>query len=659
MSAPNSLTAWLRACPVWAVLIGCSGVDVDERFYVCRSEDDCGTGLTCEVPPGYPFGACIKPGAPLPPGFPPKDDKDTITPADAEVAATDNDDGTPGPGAETTEKDASDGGDVGDSVDTSDSADATDDADGNDADSTDGPADVIEDSHGGDSDTVDGVDGVESDDGDILDGADLSEVDTSDSGDAVDSEVVDTDAHACEVDCQVGVETRCEDGQVRTCIAGEGDCPMWSELADCVPTAACLAATCVEAGCEEAPKDDACYIDSVCYVFGDAKPDGDGCLICDPLVLQDDWSIASNATLCASTECLEGGLCLDGTCSDETAVDCDDKNVCTDDSCDDLTGCLNEANSAVCSDDSACTLSDHCEATLCVGKVKDCDDKEQCTSDHCDAILGCQNDPLTNECNDGVSCTKNDVCTSGLCLGTPDVSLCGTPASDCVVMSCDPVTGCESTNDNSLCDDGNECTNDLCGAGGCVNQAASGGCDDGDPCTSTDTCSNKVCAGTAKVCPGTCGTCRYCPKDEAQSGGTCLIAKKLTTGVSFADAVAQMETLCPQPQNADDHPELMPLKTAADNAAAEQARAFTCGTASAWIGIAAVGGEWLIRAAEPVEFTNWSGGTEPAAPDGSGVSLNAGGIWTAGLSTEVRTCIVCRHGGAQDGMCVNPPAPCP
>ncbi|MFH1531961.1 MAG: hypothetical protein ABIK09_14640 [Pseudomonadota bacterium] len=58
----------------------------------------------------------------------------------------------------------------------------------------------------------------------------------------------------------------------------------------------------------------------------------------------------------------------------------------------------------------------------------------------------------------------------------------------------------EDCDDPSDCDDGDPCTTDLCTAGECVYQDATGVCDDGDPCTVADQCAAGTCAGTLMDC---------------------------------------------------------------------------------------------------------------------------------------------------------------
>ena len=91
---------------------------------------------------------------------------------------------------------------------------------------------------------------------------------------------------------------------------------------------------------------------------------------------------------CTVSDVCSGGTCV-GTTNDSL---CDDANVCTDDSCDPATGCVNTNNSAPCDDGDACTTADTCAAGACVGGAPpDCDDANVCTDDSCDPATGCVN----------------------------------------------------------------------------------------------------------------------------------------------------------------------------------------------------------------------------------------------------------------------------
>jgi len=102
-------------------------------------------------------------------------------------------------------------------------------------------------------------------------------------------------------------------------------------------------------------------------------------------------------------ECTETDQCSEGACVG-SPVDCDDGNACTDDSCAPDSGCANDPveDGSPCGDGDACTASDGCEAGVCVGTGNlDCDDQDVCTDDSCDAGLGCLNEPITPCCGNG------------------------------------------------------------------------------------------------------------------------------------------------------------------------------------------------------------------------------------------------------------------
>jgi len=110
----------------------------------------------------------------------------------------------------------------------------------------------------------------------------------------------------------------------------------------------------------------------------------------------------------------------------------------------------------------------------CDGAVDEetCDDGNPCTEDSCDGADGCVYNPLAGvECTDGDLCTVGDHCVEGVCAGNP-----------------------------VQCDDGNECTDDLCVEGVCQATDNNTLCDDGDPCTLGDVCDGGLCKGTAIAC---------------------------------------------------------------------------------------------------------------------------------------------------------------
>lgn len=194
--------------------------------------------------------------------------------------------------------------------------------------------------------------------------------------------------------------------------------------------------------------------------------------------------------------CDEKGVCIGGTCTSTSPVDCDDLNPCTDDACIDPLGCTHVPNSAPCFDGDLCTGPDLCVEGACqtLG-FKSCDDLIFCTTDACvegdcvhtpnDAAcadpaagpcveplcvadVGCNHAPITGPCDDGKACTEPDTCDGPVCTG-PSICLdipchltscneAGTcdykqqkPGSDCatpgMVGGCDEEASCVASSD--------------------------------------------------------------------------------------------------------------------------------------------------------------------------------------------------------------------
>ncbi|MCA9604870.1 MAG: hypothetical protein KC619_04725 [Myxococcales bacterium] len=157
----------------------------------------------------------------------------------------------------------------------------------------------------------------------------------------------------------------------------------------------------------------------------------------------------------------------------------------------------------------------------------------------------CESD---GECVSEVECSVGR-CIEGSCFFAPDDGLC--PSDE----RCDPVEGCfggallgdpcRSPDDCGVsliccggrcespgCDDGNACTDDVCGAAGCEHAPSTGSCDDGVFCNGADTCAGGTCSvhsgdpcGGASVCDEPAAACVGCvvdadcpPDAEARSG---------------------------------------------------------------------------------------------------------------------------------------------
>jgi hypothetical protein len=248
---------------------------------------------------------------------------------------------------------------------------------------------------------------------------------------------------------------------------------------------------------------------------------------CEPLTGDCSVVPANNEWLCDDDDaCTMSSACEAGECAGGMAINCNDGNICTDDSCDPDSGCSNVPNSEPCMDGNVCTTTDQCEDGECFGgpplecndnnicsgqetcdpalgcqwgTPPDCDDSNSCTTDSCDPGLGCQN-KLTN-CSDNDNCTV-DFCVDGACKNVSIV--CQDDGNPCTVEQCDLLTG-QCAVSLKDCNDNNLCTLDSCVDGECLNEAYSccddTGCsqwkcdpdlgwqlvedpfDDGDPCT--------------------------------------------------------------------------------------------------------------------------------------------------------------------------------
>ena len=290
----------------------------------------------------------------------------------------------------------------------------------------------------------------------------------------------DTDEDSCDDDdpCTVDEECidsacysspKCDDGNVctnDTCKAESGECKHAanSEFCDdndaCTTGDSCVQAACVGVGVLDCSDGNDCTEDT-------CESDS-GCLDPEPLTGTD----CSDGSLCTTEDKCEQGVCVGA------ATECDDDNVCTDDSCDEIDGqCINFPNELACDDLDPCTKDDMCGAGTCQGVPDDCDDGNQCTENWCQEGVGCQTANVEDGtgCDDGEECWVGDTCQSAVCESGVELNLCDDD-NDCTADSCKPKIGCQ----NDAVDDGL-------------------GCDDKDACTPTDSCQGGVCLGQGDV----------------------------------------------------------------------------------------------------------------------------------------------------------------
>ena len=235
----------------------------------------------------------------------------------------------------------------------------------------------------------------------------------------------------------------------------------------------------------------------------------------------------ADGTSCSDMNlCTENDTCTNGICQG-SLIDCSTGNICATGNCNITTGlCDSVNNNFPCDDLNPCTIDDRCNNSICVGTPKDCNDGNICTNNTCNPNNGiCEAANNMVPCDDLNPCTIQDMCISGICMGMPNTCSDNNPCTD---DSCNKFTGlCENVNNNNNpckhpdlcivddmcfngtcvgiqkdCTDNNPCTGSVCNSqtGNCesINQNVT--CDDNDPCTLNDVCVNGTCSGTQMDC---------------------------------------------------------------------------------------------------------------------------------------------------------------
>jgi uncharacterized repeat protein (TIGR01451 family) len=155
---------------------------------------------------------------------------------------------------------------------------------------------------------------------------------------------------------------------------------------------------------------------------------------------------------------------------------------------------------AACADDLPCT-EQACQAGACVVTVPtDCDDGNLCTNDTCNPSEGCRNDPVLP----GVVLFTT-TCGEGACAENTGVATC---VNGNVVDSCNPFAGAMSESCNGLdddCDGQADTRLTTCGSGDCANtgtQSCEGGVWGPDTCVLEPNDAPEVCNGRDDDCDG-------------------------------------------------------------------------------------------------------------------------------------------------------------
>ncbi len=260
---------------------------------------------------------------------------------------------------------------------------------------------------------------------------------------------------------------RCEQGSF--CNAGavcrDGQCVGTNPCDDEIE---CTVDLCNEGNdrCTHSPNALACPMDNGCLIVSCAptNPNADPITGCTE-------QVRANGSECTTGDHCVYEKCQDGQCIVDFPIDCSRGNTnCKQYTCDQAVGCVTK----FINEGGVCTLSDLpfdicfidfvCQQGICAGNIpKDCDDGIACTQDGCETHNGqCFNSPVHSLCPGG----------DGQCV----LSLCD-PIRDCIIENlnngawcatgdfCMPEGHCQNLNcipDKPQCDDGFDCTQDLC-----------------------------------------------------------------------------------------------------------------------------------------------------------------------------------------------------
>jgi uncharacterized protein (TIGR03382 family) len=141
--------------------------------------------------------------------------------------------------------------------------------------------------------------------------------------------------------------------------------------------------------------------------------------------------------------------CNNGQCqhpADPNGVCTDDDNECTDDVCQNGM-CVHLDNSDPCDDADACTELDTCNNGSCNGTDVECNDQNICSLDSCDPMSGCINDPVVGCCFSDADCQVGEICLLGSnsCIPDPDPDTGTDTTTDSDTSSEGTTTGSDTT----------------------------------------------------------------------------------------------------------------------------------------------------------------------------------------------------------------------
>lgn len=199
-----------------------------------------------------------------------------------------------------------------------------------------------------------------------------------------------------------------------------------------------------------------------------------------------------------------------------------------------------------CNDGNPCTVN-LCVAGVCESAPASRDDANVCTDDSCDPDSGCVNTNNTVSCDAADPCTTDAVCSNGVCTGTSTADCAGV-CNGSAVIDCAGVCGGASVTDSggacclpSAQDCAGICsgTSETDGAGGCCLPPAK---DCAGVCSGS---SNPDCAGvcngaSVEDCEGVCGGGSV----TGSQGGCCLPAAQDCAGDCNSAATFDCAGVC-------------------------------------------------------------------------------------------------------------------